>query len=391
MDFFVTLVKGGAARYDIIHAMKYAVISDLHANLAALRKVLADAYANGAERIVCLGDVVGYGPLPAETLALARKSAAVIIAGNHDDAVSGRLDPSDFIDLAGDAVERHREQLPKEGLSWLRNLPYTASFDGAIAAHGDFTEPEAFNYVDSEESAAENFARTDAPLMFVGHTHTPCIYLTGASGRVYHLEPQDFVVEDGKRYIVNPGSVGYPRESNGTCLSSYAIYDSSARSVTFRTLPFAVSSVMQRGGLRHKSRALPFALAAFAAVALSAAALFLLTQGGQRLRTDDVAEEKAGPSADPAFRIAEKSLTLPTSAKKVRANLTLRRNSPPAQVELTFLAADGTPLSHASKPVKKSFREALGIPPGAVSARFAIFRLPGGGEPQIEKFAPAAF
>ena len=380
--------------------MKYAVISDLHANLSALQKVLADARTNGVDKVVCLGDVVGYGPLPSETLALVRKSAAIVIAGNHDDAVSGRLDPTDFIDLAGDAVERHHKQLAKDDLAWLRSLPYTARFDDALAAQGDFTEPEAFNYVDTEEAAAENFAATDAPLMFVGHTHTPCIYLTGASGRVYHLEPQDFVVEDGKRYIVNPGSVGYPRVSNGTCLSSYVIYDTSDRSVKFLTIPFAVSSVMQRG-MNRKSKALPLALAAFAAVAAAAAAMLLFMPGGTRPEADDGAGEKPGSmaasgsspqasTADPILRVTEKALTLPTSARSVRANLTLDRQSPPAQVEMTFLAADGSVLSHSSKPVKKSFSGEQKVPPGAVTVKFAVFRLPGCGEPRVKTFAPTA-
>ena len=80
--------------------MRYAIISDIHANLEALERVLADAKSCGAERIICLGDVVGYGPRPAETLARVRSACAAIVAGNHDDAVSGRMDASDFIDLA---------------------------------------------------------------------------------------------------------------------------------------------------------------------------------------------------------------------------------------------------------------------------------------------------
>ena len=142
--------------------MRYAIISDIHANESALRHVLEDAAAQGAETVVCLGDVVGYGPLPKETLALIRRTAAITLAGNHDDAVSGRQSANDFIDLAGDAVKRHREALDADALTWLRALPYDCRLEGVIAAHGDFTDPKAFNYIDDEASAEANFAATDA-------------------------------------------------------------------------------------------------------------------------------------------------------------------------------------------------------------------------------------
>lgn len=374
--------------------MKYAVISDLHANLSALRHVLSDATKMGAERVVCLGDVVGYGPLPAETVALVRKSASVTLAGNHDDAVSGRIDASDFIDLAGDAVERHRAQLSKDDIAWLAALPYTARLDGALAAHGDLADPESFNYVDSEDAAALNFARTDAQLVFVGHTHTPCIYLTGASGRIYRLEPQDFVLEDGKRYIVNPGSVGYPREADGKCLSTYVVYDSAARTVTFRSIPFAVSSVMQRGRLKTSSRALPYAAGAVALLAAAvAAAYFALHDGsaGTPPSAGDAAAKDLAelpPSGDSHLVLATKAVTLPPSARTVRANLHLGRNSSPVQVETTFLDAVGKTLSQESKQVKKSYSRAVKVAKGATSVRFRVLKTSEEDTPTIASFEP---
>ena len=363
--------------------MKYAVISDLHANLSALRHVLADTLKMGVERIVCLGDVVGYGPLPAETVELIRRSASVVLAGNHDDAVSGKIDASDFIDLAGDAVERHRAQLPKDDIAWLRSLPYTAKLDGAVTAHGDLTDPESFNYVDSEESAAKNFAKTDEQLVFVGHTHTPCIYLTGSSGRIYRLDPQDFVVEDGKRYIVNPGSVGYPREADGKCFSTYVVYDSATRTVTFRSIPFAVSSVMQRGGRKRSARALPYAAVAIALLATAAVAYFALPNGSPHPATE---ERSASDDALPA--LATKSLTLPPSAKTVRANLHLGKRSSPVQIETTFLDASGKTLSQESKQVKKSYSRAITVPKGATSVRFRVLKTADADKPTITSFTP---
>lgn len=364
--------------------MKYAVISDLHANLSALRRVLADASAMGAERVVCLGDVVGYGPLPAETVALVRRSASIVVAGNHDDAVSGRIDASDFNDLAGDSVERHRSQISKDDLSWLRSLPYAARLDGALAAHGDLADPESFNYVDSEDAAAENFARTDAQIVFVGHTHTPCIYVTGGSGRIYRLDPQDFVAEEGKRYIVNPGSVGYPRETDGTCFSTYVIYDSATRTVKFRSIPFAVSSVMQRGRLSRSSIVLKIAVAAAAVFTAAAAAHFAMQSNGPSPATEKIRR----PDAGSPLVVAAKSLDLPPSAKTVRANLQLSGKSTPVQIETTFLDAAGKTLSQESKQVKKSYTKAISVPGGAASVRFRVMKTAETDAPVITAFEP---
>lgn len=361
--------------------MKYAVISDLHANLAALELVLKDAASCGAQKVVCLGDIVGYGPLPAETFRLIQKTASVIVAGNHDDAVSGRMDPSDFIDLASDAVHRHRDLLSKDELKALRLLPYTAKIEGAELSHGDFTEPQEFNYIDSDEAACANFAASDAQLLFVGHTHTPCMYITGASGRVYQLEAQDFVLEEGKRYIVNTGSVGYPRESNEKCLSSYVIYDSTNKTVSFRFLPFSVSSVMQRGKNRKASRLLPLTIVSL--VCVLGGALFFLGRN-------------KAPAPQPTIAVAEKtpiderSITLPPSAKEVRANLRLENKSYPAQVEFVFLTASGDKIRSESKHVKEGYRAAIEIPQGAVSVKFKVFEASTGKAPRIKSFLPAA-
>ena len=174
--------------------MVYAIISDVHANAIALSAVLEDARRCGAKKLLCLGDVVGYGPEPESTVSTIRARAAFTLAGNHDDAVSGRLDASDFIDLAADAVSRHREALSEENLAWLKSLPYTYNGKSFLCAHGDFTSPRTFEYVSNEQEAAANFAATKAQLMFLGHSHVPGIFLTGASGKVYSLSPTDFTL-----------------------------------------------------------------------------------------------------------------------------------------------------------------------------------------------------
>ena len=365
--------------------MRYAIISDIHANESALRHVLADAAELGVDQVVCLGDVVGYGPLPKETLELARESCAIVLAGNHDDAVSGRRGADDFIDLAGDAVKRHRDALGGGELDWLKNLPYACKLEGAIVAHGDFTNPPDFNYVDDEASATANFKTIDAQLMFVGHTHVPCIFLTGQSGAVYQLEPQDFTVEDGKRYIVNPGSVGYPREQNGTCLSSYVIYDSTERAVNFRFLPFAVSSVMQRG--TNPKRWIGIVVTGLLAVA-AVCTTFFFSRGNSSVERETVIKVVEADNA--ALILSQKQLTLTHSMTYVQANLQLDRKADPANLLVDFKTPTGDVLLQKTFTVSGSARQRIKIPGGAVSAHFTVLKQKPGDQPGLVSFAPSA-
>ncbi len=366
--------------------MKYAILSDIHANVEALRRVLDDAARNAADRIVCLGDVVGYGPLPAETLALVRRTASLVLAGNHDDAVSGRGSSEAFNGLAADAVTRHRAALSADDLAWLKALPYVGTLDSARAAHGDFVDPPKFYYVDDAEGAAANFAATDAPLLFVGHTHVPALAVVGDSGTVHLTGPQDFTLESNKRYIVNPGSVGYPREANGICQSSYVLYDSTARTVEFRFLPFSVASVMARGTAPRPRRWLGLAVALGAAVLAALLAVVLKPSARTVTETRVVLADKAD---DPARLLARKELTLRPDDRKVRANLRLAPG--PAELTIDFRDPNGTSVGTPfRRTIKESYRPAHKIPDGAVSAVFTVRRATETDTPRIATFAPTA-
>lgn len=371
--------------------MIYAVISDIHANESALRKVLDDAKAHGAQRIVCLGDVVGYGPLPSETLNLLLSQNATIIAGNHDDAVSGRVDEDNFIDLARDAVLRHREMLPPKSRDILSYLPYTVTFGEAVAAHGDFTEPEKFNYIDNEEDAGTNFSAIGARLAFVGHTHVPQIFLTGQSGAVYGIEPRDFTIEDSKRYIVNPGSVGYPREKDGKCFSSYVLYDSDERTVTFRFIPFAVSSVMQRGEnpKRVKKRILILA-SAMLSLTTALVAWFCIPK-------EEVSITQVITDDESALLVEERILDISPEMLHYRVNLELdfRGGSSPANVQVEFIDGVGKTIKEDIETVKSSWskKEKLGeqIRKNATRMKIKIKKQKPEDEIKIIRFEPTVF
>ena len=360
--------------------MTYAILSDVHANVVALEAALADARSCGVGRVICLGDVVGYGPEPEKSIRLVSQSAAATVAGNHDDAVSGRLDPADFIDLAADAVARHRDAISSGSLAWLRRLPYTFAEGRFACAHGDFTEPTAFNYVTDEDGAAANFAARTEQLLFVGHSHEPGMFLTGASGKVYRLEPTDFVLEDGKRYIVNPGSVGYPRTNDGVCESTYALYDDSSGTVVFRRLPFAVSSVMQTGGSprRIRKRTL-YAAALGIAMAAGAAAWALAPRS--RVKTVTRVEkvpEVVTNTVEEAFAMADRSAecAIPPGSGRVHVSAKPKPGLGKAQYQfwLVFYGPSGRAMSDGRQVYMSSSgrtdRE-FDVPGGAVRAVFS--------------------
>ncbi len=216
--------------------MRYAIISDIHANATALKAALADIAHMKVDRIICLGDCVGYGMEPVETLELLYRKAHVVLMGNHDAAVCGKLSTAAFSERATQAVERHRKQISPTGMRWLERLPLIAEGKNFRCTHGDFSRPELFRYVYTPEEATPSWQAATEPLLFVGHTHFPRIHVIGASGVSHALDYCDFECEEGKRYIINPGSIGAPR-TDDAC-STYCIYDDKAKSIEFRSLPF---------------------------------------------------------------------------------------------------------------------------------------------------------
>lgn len=230
--------------------MKYAIVSDIHANRQAWKAVWLDIRSLGADQVICLGDVVGYGPCPGEVLEALYTSVDVFLLGNHDAAVCGLMDPAPFNDSARQVIAWTRERLDGRARRFLADQPLTLAGDGFRCAHSSFAEPGRFCYVFEPEDAVPSWNAVPEPLLFVGHTHVPCISVIGQSGTPRMIGPEDFELEEGKRFLVNVGSVGHPRD--GDPRSSYCLYDSERGSVFWRKVPFdldAYRETLEAAGL----------------------------------------------------------------------------------------------------------------------------------------------
>ncbi|OGV62038.1 MAG: hypothetical protein A3K19_27485 [Lentisphaerae bacterium RIFOXYB12_FULL_65_16] len=223
--------------------MRYAIVSDLHANLQAWNAVLTDIRSSGVEDIICLGDIVGYGPQPAEVLSRVYGHVRHFVLGNHDAVVCGQMDAACFNPDARTIIEWTRSRLDGKAADFFAKLPYAIEGRGFRCTHGAPLEPRLFRYVIEPEDALAAWEACSEQLLFLGHSHVPGLFVLGSSGMPHWLPPQNFGMEEGKRYIVNVGSVGQPRD--GDIRACYCIYDVERESVNFRRVPFDIEAFRQ--------------------------------------------------------------------------------------------------------------------------------------------------
>jgi predicted phosphodiesterase len=218
--------------------MRYAIISDLHANLQATEAVLADLSAQQADRVICLGDAIGYGPQPAEVLSLVHAHVQEMLMGNHEAAAAGLMNTDDFSRGARASLASTRRKLNRAALDYIASLPYEIESPAFRCSHSDFVDPRAFGYVETAEDAARSFAACEEPLLFVGHTHEPAVFALLPDGTCIQQPAADFTLELGHRYLVNPGSVGMPRTKDPR--ATYCIYDTQDNRLSFHRTSYGV-------------------------------------------------------------------------------------------------------------------------------------------------------
>lgn len=221
--------------------MRYAIVSDIHGNLQAWDAVQQDIAGLRADATLCLGDMVGYGPRPAEILECVWEHATDIVIGNHDGVVANRVDPEIFNDGARRMIDWTIDALGPDIPGLLAGLPSVLEGDGFTLTHAELEDPERYGYIETEEEVAENFQAGDQPILFVGHSHLPRIFaLDKASGSMCEYPLHELTVREEERYIINVGSVGDPRD--GRLLASYCLYDSDAKTVVHRSVPFDIEA-----------------------------------------------------------------------------------------------------------------------------------------------------
>jgi diadenosine tetraphosphatase ApaH/serine/threonine PP2A family protein phosphatase len=218
------------------------VLADIHANLAALEAVLADARAEGADEYLFLGDVIGYGPQPAECVRrIAELSPAIVLRGNHDNAIgSGDLEVG-MNHLARATAAWTRDALGAADRAWLAGLPVEHSGEGWIAVHGAPRDPRrflAYVYELTYEDNLRHLREQNFAVCFHGHTHVQIAYAEAARAPIKLRALSGFPLLRGGRYLVNPGSVGQPRD--GDRRAAYALWDRRSGEVRFRRVPYDI-------------------------------------------------------------------------------------------------------------------------------------------------------
>jgi predicted phosphodiesterase len=218
--------------------MRVAVVSDIHGNIHALEAVLQALAGEQVDELWCLGDLVGYGPRPNECCAAVAARAAVCLAGNHDLlALGGAVLDDDFNPDAAAAGRWTRSVLDEQSRSYLGGLPSRRDVQGAQLFHGSPRDP-VWDYVLSLEGMADALAATSAPLVLVGHSHVP---FACSAARELAFGPELAGAEvalAGLRWLLNPGSVGQPRD--GDPRASYLLLDLAAERAWFRRVGYDV-------------------------------------------------------------------------------------------------------------------------------------------------------
>lgn len=221
-------------------SIRYAIVSDVHGNLEALEAVLADARELGVAGLLCLGDLVGYGADPGPCVEQVGETAVAVVAGNHEHGALGLMDLGWFNASARTAALWTRGRLDPDHQRYLETLPLVTVVEDATLVHASPRHPQEWDYLISAEDGFEAFADFETRICFVGHSHTPGAWSLGSSGpdHVGYLAPPQACVrlDDGRRYIINVGSVGQPRDRDPR--AAYAIWDRDDRTVTIRRVDY---------------------------------------------------------------------------------------------------------------------------------------------------------
>ena len=224
--------------------MRVAILSDIHANIEALEAVLADARTHAAEHYLCLGDTIGFNGDPAACVDHAMQLFDTCVRGNHEQAL---LQRGLFgVPLYTAMMDRTAAMLSAEHLAYIRPLPLRAVWQGITLVHASPVQEETWKRIGSLPAAREAFAAFEGQLCFFGHTHRPTIFkeeggnIAGIAAVYGEDNTCTLALEPGCRYLINPGSVGQPRDFNWR--AAYALLDTKAHTLTLRRVEYDVDA-----------------------------------------------------------------------------------------------------------------------------------------------------
>ena len=222
--------------------MKFAIIADIHANLEAFQAVLADIKEQKCTHYACVGDVVGYGPNPKECLKIVRDMGMPCVKGNHDEYCSVDEQLDGFNAHAAEAVGWTRKQLNEDERQWLRDLKYFRMVTSFSMVHATLDGPQRWGYVFDKLAAAASFTYQNTAVCFFGHTHVPVAFIRDKDvrGGTY----SKFKVDPVKKYFVNVGSVGQPRDNNPK--AAYVVYDVDEGLIELRRVDYDIGAVQKK-------------------------------------------------------------------------------------------------------------------------------------------------
>jgi len=222
--------------------MKFAIIADIHGNLEAFQVVLEDCKKQQVTHYACLGDVVGYNANPKECLDIVRAMNMPCVKGNHDEYCSSEEHLEGFNPAAAEAVNWTRTQLSDDDRQWLRDLKYSRMVTNFTIVHATLDGPQRWGYVFDKLAAAASFTYQNTAVCFFGHTHVPVAFMKDSvvRGGTY----SKFKTEPGKKYFVNVGAVGQPRDNNPK--AAYVVYDTVDGTIEIRRLDYDIGAAQKK-------------------------------------------------------------------------------------------------------------------------------------------------
>jgi diadenosine tetraphosphatase ApaH/serine/threonine PP2A family protein phosphatase len=222
--------------------MRFAIFSDIHANLEAFEAVLADARENKCTDFVCLGDVVGYNANPHECVERVREMDCPIVKGNHDEQASLLESSRDFNEMAEAAIQWTRDHLTEEDKEWLRGLKLQRQVRDFAIVHATLDTPGQWGYVFNNLDAAASFTYQHTTVCFFGHTHVPVGFIRDEGLQRQRIDKLQ--IDPAKKYFINVGSVGQPRD--GDWHAAYCIYHIDSNVVEQRRVKYDLASAQKK-------------------------------------------------------------------------------------------------------------------------------------------------